>query len=329
MSYIVHGRCKSGKRWFWIAAELDYADHHKCADPVCVYGGPHAYGWEDTEDAALKAMSDAVTSFGGEAFNSRAGVAADALKRINAAKRRARPAKPDASGTAPVEYLYEPWSWSDDYGETHKGINEIPIVKKTAKRIYYDKSDSRDLSEGVVTLGFISREEFETDTRCRDLCPRDIPAGLVCAPHSRGFPHCVHFGDWRTQGRRCWMPPGCENTCPIDTPGTRCAKHGSPWEHCPHDYSPGQCIYGSAAGECRLPAGSGHYDGGTVYATREAAEENLYRWEREQQRKRPQEPELKRLRHEMADAHPDRGGTNEQFIAARKRYEHALRAMAS
>jgi hypothetical protein len=27
----------------------------------------------------------------------------------------------------------------------------------------------------------------------------------------------------------------------------------------------------------------------------------------------------------MADAHPDRGGTNEEFIAARERYERALR----
>ncbi|MCP2336139.1 hypothetical protein [Actinomadura rupiterrae] len=34
--------------------------------------------------------------------------------------------------------------------------------------------------------------------------------------------------------------------------------------------------------------------------------------------------EVKRLRDEMANAHPDRGGTNEAFIAARTRYETAL-----
>ena len=63
-----------------------------------------------------------------------------------------------------------------------------------------------------------------------------------------------------------------------------------------------------------------------VYATREAAEEHLYGREREQERKRKAaEPELKQLRREMADAHPDRGGTNEQFMAARKRYERALK----
>ncbi|MFJ4418238.1 hypothetical protein [Streptomyces sp. NPDC088925] len=33
--------------------------------------------------------------------------------------------------------------------------------------------------------------------------------------------------------------------------------------------------------------------------------------------------ELRRLRAAMADAHPDRGGTDEQFIAARTRYENA------
>jgi hypothetical protein len=31
----------------------------------------------------------------------------------------------------------------------------------------------------------------------------------------------------------------------------------------------------------------------------------------------------------MADAHPDRGGTNEQFMAARERYKQALRRTAS
>jgi len=63
-----------------------------------------------------------------------------------------------------------------------------------------------------------------------------------------------------------------------------------------------------------------------VYATREAAEEHLYRREREQERKRAEhEPELRRLRMAMADAHPDRGGSNEEFIAARGAYKRALR----
>lgn len=40
---------------------------------------------------------------------------------------------------------------------------------------------------------------------------------------------------------------------------------------------------------------------------------------------KPQPPSLSELRKAMADAHPDRGGTNEAFIAARQRYEAAKR----
>jgi hypothetical protein len=38
---------------------------------------------------------------------------------------------------------------------------------------------------------------------------------------------------------------------------------------------------------------------------------------------RPKSPSLPELRKAMADAHPDRGGTDEAFIAARMRYERA------
>lgn len=41
--------------------------------------------------------------------------------------------------------------------------------------------------------------------------------------------------------------------------------------------------------------------------------------------KRPSLPELKQA---MADAHPDRGGTDAEFIAARQRYERARGAAA-
>lgn len=37
----------------------------------------------------------------------------------------------------------------------------------------------------------------------------------------------------------------------------------------------------------------------------------------------PKRPSLPELRKAMADAHPDRGGTDEAFIAARARYERA------
>ncbi|MFE2556657.1 hypothetical protein ACFXGT_11565 [Streptomyces sp. NPDC059352] len=40
-------------------------------------------------------------------------------------------------------------------------------------------------------------------------------------------------------------------------------------------------------------------------------------------------PSLPELRKAMADAHPDRGGTDEAFIAARKRYADARRTQAT
>ena len=344
MTRVEHGRCKSGSRWFWYAAVLDY-DYPRCEDAVCVPGlHPHEYGWEETEDLALKVMAETVARLGGEvrkgAYRGNAPgsarAASAALKRVNAARRRARPPKQGVSEAAPVEYLYEPWSWSDYDNppyETHKGIREIPVVKKTARRIYYDNSSSWDREDGVVTLGYISREEFETDARCRADCPRDILAGLMCATHSRDFPHGAHFGtdDWYLlrcydRGRHGRTSDCGGPSCPLDVPGRKCTEHGYTWEHCPHRSNPGACQHGYPADAARLPDGSEHYGGGTVYATREAAEEDLHRWEREQEAKRKErEPELKQLRREMADAHPDRGGTNEGFMAARQRYERALR----
>lgn len=183
--YIASGRCRSGSRWFWYVSARSYGhDERHCEDPVCSPGlTGHEYGWEDTEDEALDAMRAAGARLSGRPWGRGIGRptwAAEILKQINAARRRTRPPIPGAAEAAPVEYLYEPWSWSDYDNppyETYKRINAIPIVKKAAKRIYYDRTDSWDRSGGTVTVGYIGRQDFETDTRCRDTCPRDIPAG--------------------------------------------------------------------------------------------------------------------------------------------------------
>ena len=151
-----------------------------------------------------------------------------------------------------ARYLYVPCVRTSS-GETRRWVQAVPIVKRTAKRIYYT-SETCDRSEAIVGPGCISREQFETDTRPHGQ-PRGYPAGVIPIP-----------GDGR---------PG-------------------------------------AAG--RL-----------FFATREAAEADLYRREH----KRPgqtarQAPRITELRRAMVDAHPDRGGTAEQFIRARRRYETAL-----
>lgn len=64
--------------------------------------------------------------------------------------------------------------------------------------------------------------------------------------------------------------------------------------------------------------------GRVFFATREAAEDHLRRGEAD--RAASQAPLIRELRRAMTDAHPDRGGTAEQFIQARCRYQMALRA---
>jgi hypothetical protein len=213
----------------------------------------------------------------------------DGLKRIRAATRNARPPGPGASAAAPVEYLYVPCARIRYHGhppQTRRWVQEVPIVKKTAKWIYYT-SDTWDRNEAVVSPGRISREDFETDTRRHDDRPGDAAAGLVGAPHGRGHQHRVHFPAPSPHG----YPAGV-----IPIPGD------------PH--RPG-------------PAGR------LFFATRQAAADHLYRRERERaEQAAPQAPPMKELRRAMADAHPDRGGTAEQFIQARRRYQAALRASA-
>ncbi len=141
------------------------------------------------------------------------------------------------------EYLYGPCIRHHAHSaQTRRWVQEVPIVKKTAKLIYYT-SDSWNRREAVVSPGCISREQFE--------------AGVISIP-----------GDQHRAGQA----------------------------------------------------------GRLFFATREAAEDHLYRGERQRAGYAAPQPELIReLRRAMADAHPDHGGTAEQFIQAHRRYQATLR----
>ena len=245
-------------------------------------------------------------------------------RRRTGAGRKARPHKPRPAGAAPAGYLYVPCTRIRYHGssaETRRWVQEVPIVKQTAKWIYYT-SDSWDRGAAVVSPGCISRDEFETDTRCHDHCPRNMTAGLVCAPHGRGHRHCVHV---LAPGRRCHEPGGCGDDCRAGIRGWRCAKHGYTWEHCPHGED--RCRHGYPAGVIPVPGARSGSAGRLFFATRQAAEDHLHRRESERaQQTVPQAPLIKELRRAMADAHPDRGGTAEQFIRAHRRYQTVLRA---
>jgi hypothetical protein len=183
-------------------------------------------------------------------------------------RRLAGPDAPKQAGdAAPAGYLYVPGAPIRSRGspaQARRRVQQVPIVKKTAKWIYYT-SNSWDRHEAVISPGRISREQFETDTRC---------------------------GDDR--------------------------------EHCPHGDD--RCRHGYPAGVIPVPGDRPGSAGRLFFATREAAEADLDRGERERAgRAASRAPLIRELRRAMADAHPDRGGTTEQFIQARRRYQTALR----
>ena len=243
----IYGRCRSGQRWFWSAACYDWRNS---ADEEIML-----HGWAVSEDGALAAARTAITAAtsGRPAIAyPRQTVARNALKRINEAKRAARPPSRE-TGARMAEYLYEVWTfWPEDGPEVRK-VRPWQIARRTAKRLYF--------TDGT----FVSLEELDADTRCPG----------------------------RTDSRYC--------------------KHGC-WNS--HGYPAGEMMKG----------GRSRSDLVHLFTTREAAEDYLFRTDREQERQQAgRQPELKRLRKAMADAHPDRGGTSEGFITARKAYERALR----
>lgn len=119
----------------------------------------------------------------------RQGFIAYALKRVGVATQKAQPQQPPADDAAAVEFLYVAGTRTGHNGHSgwaHRWVREVPIVKKTAKLIYYT-SDSWNWREAAVSPGCISREQFEADTRCRreDRCRHGYPAGVIPIPGDR------------------------------------------------------------------------------------------------------------------------------------------------
>jgi hypothetical protein len=129
--------------------------------------------------------------------------------------RKARPRQPGADDAAPAGYLYVPCVRIGSRGypaQTRRWVQQVPIVKKTAQRIYYT-SDSWDRREAVISPGCISREQFETDTRCHEGCPADT-RGVRRAQHGYTREHCPHREDRCRHGYPAGVIP-----VPGDRPG--------------------------------------------------------------------------------------------------------------
>jgi hypothetical protein len=100
---------------------------------------------------------------------------------------------------------------------------------------------------------------------------------------------------------------------------TRCPGPETGARYCEHGYF---SRHGYPAGE--VLAGTG-WESRHLFASGAAAQDYLnIRTGRQQQE--DHKVQLKRLKREMAAVHPDRGGSNEEFITARQRYERALNA---
>ena len=126
--------------------------------------------------------------------------------------------------------------------ETRRWVQEVPIVKKTAKWIYYT-SDSWDRIEAVVSPGCISREQFETGTRCGADCPVDTRRRAVRkarvhvgALPARGRPVPSRMSGRRDPDSRCPPParrPGYSSP-PARPPKTTCTAGNASEPDRPH-----------------------------------------------------------------------------------------------
>ncbi len=171
---------------------------------------------------------------------------------------------------------------------------------------------------------------------------RFIAAGRNTAPPEPGaddaadaeylYVPCVRYHGYPAQTRR-WV-----QEVPIVKKTAQLIYYtGDSWDRREAVVSPG-CIsreqfetdtHGYPAGVIPIPGDSHRHRpaGRLFFATRQAAEEYLYRGERERAgRAAPDASLIRKLRRAMADAHPDRGGTTEQFIQAHRRYQTALRS---
>ena len=170
--FLSYGRVRSGKRWFWHVSGWKRRHFDEQYDD---------YGWADSEAEAVEAAKQSITAIAA-GRQTGAGVrhygAAMRLKELNRSKRAARPAS-DATDARPTEYLFGVRSGIHDDGwdTPYYHIYVFPIVKKTAKRIYYKRKrldrlpeiDAPDISESAIRdfthqdhdIGFVDRQELE------------------------------------------------------------------------------------------------------------------------------------------------------------------------
>jgi hypothetical protein len=171
-SFIMFGRYRSGQRWFWKAYNFTLtSDRHL---QTGVWEQVEEHGFEDTEEAAWAKIQAAVIRLAANrpaiAAASHA-IASDALKELNAAKRRARPPS-EATDSKVVEYLY---GYSRGGEDSPGHPVRYRITKKIAKRVFYVRHEEWLDERGELQshqfyaptddgrIGFVNRQKLDAD----------------------------------------------------------------------------------------------------------------------------------------------------------------------
>jgi hypothetical protein len=144
--------------------------------------------------------------------------------------------------------------------------------------------------------------------------PADTLRWVQAVPIIKETSDLIYFTSDSLNWRKAIVGPGCISRAQFEY-DTRCHRE----DRCRHGYPAGvipiprHCLYAGPVGRF-------------FFASRADAERHLHRQERRQAAQAAREAAalIAELRRAMASAHPDHGGTADQFIDARRRYEKAL-----
>jgi hypothetical protein len=196
-------------------------------------------------------------------------------------------------------------------------MNRPTLIEVAAKRIAAAARKSglpNSIASGAVQVEYL----YVPCTRTRyGGHSADTVRWVQPVPVVRKTADLIYFTSDSCNWREALVSPGCINREQFES-DTRCHRE----DRCRHGYPadvipiPRHCLHAGSAGRF-------------FFASRAAAERILGRQERRHARQAVREAALiADLRRAMASAHPDHGGTAEQFIDLRRRYETALSAYA-
>jgi hypothetical protein len=145
------GRCRSGGRWFWRVSHWRPGQGlRQSAQPVGLATElMHEHGFAASEAEAWEGMREAVARLADgrptKVFAHHGAVRHD-LKLLNVAKRRAKPIA-ESSDANVVEYLYNADFHTSEMGPSAWLFCRFRIVRKTARRIFYNRDSKEWINE--------------------------------------------------------------------------------------------------------------------------------------------------------------------------------------